>query len=279
LIASFLWWALKNTRVGPDRAHHRRQRSGRACARAIDVNRVRLFWPPWPAAFFAGVGGSFLSLYYPGSWTEGLSSGQGLMAVALVIFARWNPLYCIRRGTALRCGRRARSRACSRSAFQRGYYFFNAAPYIMTLLIMIASVSPKQLPEGRARRTLHHQVKTRTRTMSGLGGFNKSPNGVVLGMVQLQLPNVVTPEDLAAQTQRSSTWSARRAATCRPWIWWSFPNTRCTAFRWIPTRRSCVEWMGRKSPPSSQACIDNDIWGCFSIMELQPGRLCPTIPA
>ena len=30
----------------------------------------------------------------PGSWSEGLSSGQGLMAVALVIFARWNPLSC-----------------------------------------------------------------------------------------------------------------------------------------------------------------------------------------
>lgn len=38
--------------------------------------------------------------------------------------------------------------------------------------------------------------------MSGLGGLNKTPNGVVLGMVQLQLPTVVTPQDLAAQTQR-----------------------------------------------------------------------------
>ena len=37
--------------------------------------------------FLAGVGGAFLSLFYPGSWTQGLSSGQGLMAVALVIFA------------------------------------------------------------------------------------------------------------------------------------------------------------------------------------------------
>jgi formamidase len=38
--------------------------------------------------------------------------------------------------------------------------------------------------------------------MSGLGDLNKSPNGVVLGLVQLQLPNVVTPDDLAAQTDR-----------------------------------------------------------------------------
>eukprot|EP01037_Dinobryon_pediforme_P047729 gene47729-62112_t len=38
--------------------------------------------------------------------------------------------------------------------------------------------------------------------MNGLGGLNKTPNGVVIGLVQLQLPNVVTPADLAAQTAR-----------------------------------------------------------------------------
>ena len=29
--------------------------------------------------------------------------------------------------------------------------------------------------------------------MNGLGGLNKSPNGVVVGVVQLQLPVVATP--------------------------------------------------------------------------------------
>ena len=38
--------------------------------------------------------------------------------------------------------------------------------------------------------------------MSGLGGLNKTPNGVVLGLVQLQLPVVKTPDDLARQTAR-----------------------------------------------------------------------------
>lgn len=38
--------------------------------------------------------------------------------------------------------------------------------------------------------------------MSGLGGLNKTPKGVVFELVQLQLPNVVTPDDLAAQTER-----------------------------------------------------------------------------
>jgi len=38
--------------------------------------------------------------------------------------------------------------------------------------------------------------------MSGLGGLNKTPHGVVLGVVQLQLPVVKTTQDLAAQTQK-----------------------------------------------------------------------------
>ena len=38
--------------------------------------------------------------------------------------------------------------------------------------------------------------------MSGLGGLNKSPNGVVIGLVQLQLPVVDTPAQLAAQGAR-----------------------------------------------------------------------------
>lgn len=38
--------------------------------------------------------------------------------------------------------------------------------------------------------------------MNGLGGLNKSPQGVVIGLVQLQLPVVVTQADLARQTDR-----------------------------------------------------------------------------
>src|ERR1700694_3803742 len=38
--------------------------------------------------------------------------------------------------------------------------------------------------------------------MNGLGGLNKSPEGVVIGLVQLQLPVVVTRQDLARQTDR-----------------------------------------------------------------------------
>ena len=32
----------------------------------------------------------------------------------------------------------------------------------------------------------------------------------------------------------------------------------------------CTTWTGRRSRPSSKACVDNRIWGCFSIMERNP---------
>ncbi len=95
----------------------------------------------------AGVGGAYLSLYYPGSWNEGLSSGQGLMAVALVIFARWNPLACL--GAALLFGGAgALGPALQSVGVSSGYYLFYAAPYVLTLGVLIATSSPRRALAG-----------------------------------------------------------------------------------------------------------------------------------
>ena len=133
-------WALRNTRWG---LVVRTVGDSAAAARAmgISVNFVRLMTTT-VGGFAAGVGGAFLSLSYPGSWNQGLSSGQGLMAVALVIFARWNPLRCI--AAALLFGAAGAIGPSLQSiGITQGYYFFNAAPYILTLGIMIATSSAK----------------------------------------------------------------------------------------------------------------------------------------
>jgi general nucleoside transport system permease protein len=118
-------------------------------ARAMghDVDRVRMY-ATMAGGFLAGVGGSFLSLFYPGSWNEGLSSGQGLMAVALVIFARWDPRRCLW-ASLLFGGAAALGPALQSVGITSGYYLFGAAPYLLTLGIMIATSS--------ARRTLAGQ--------------------------------------------------------------------------------------------------------------------------
>jgi formamidase len=53
--------------------------------------------------------------------------------------------------------------------------------------------------------------------MSGLGGLNKSSRGVVIGLVQLQLPVVSTAAELDAQCQRvcELVGSARRSMPSR----------------------------------------------------------------
>jgi simple sugar transport system permease protein len=98
-------------------------------------------------SFLAGIGGASLSLYYPGVWTERISSGQGLMAVALVIFARWQPWQCLW-ASLLFGGAQALGPAFQSVGIDSYYYLFNAAPYILTLLIMIITCSPKQTLVG-----------------------------------------------------------------------------------------------------------------------------------
>ncbi len=139
--ALIMWWAFANTRWG---LVLRMSGDSAPAARAmgVSVDLVR-FLATLSGGFLAGVGGAFLSLYYPGSWNQGLSSGQGLMAVALVIFARWNPLRCV--AAAMLFGAAgAIGPALQSVGVTQGYYFFNAAPYILTLLIMVASAGSRQ---------------------------------------------------------------------------------------------------------------------------------------
>ena len=131
-------WGLVLRTVGDSRAT--------AEAEGLPVNRIR-FLATTVGGILAGIGGSFLSLYYPGSWNEGLSSGQGLMAVALVIFARWRPMACLY-ASLLFGGAGALGPALQSVGVTSGYYLFNAAPYVLTLGLMIASSSPRRRLAG-----------------------------------------------------------------------------------------------------------------------------------
>jgi ABC-type uncharacterized transport system permease subunit len=140
-LAVLLWWALRNTRWGLV-LRVTGDSATAAHAMGIPVDLVR-FLATAAGGSLAGIAGAFLSLSYPGSWNEGLSSGQGLMAVALVIFARWDPIRCV--GAALLFGAAgAIGPALQSIGISGGYYLFNAAPYVVTLLLMVASSGAKR---------------------------------------------------------------------------------------------------------------------------------------
>jgi len=144
-VAVLLWWAFRGTRVG---LIVRMAGDSADAARAMgyDVDRIRLL-ATVAGGFLAGIGGAYLSLYYPGSWNEGLSSGQGLMAVALVIFARWNPLACFA-AALLFGGAGALGPALQSVGVSTGYYLFYAAPYVLTLCIMVLTSSRSHVLAG-----------------------------------------------------------------------------------------------------------------------------------
>ncbi|MEO0408605.1 MAG: ABC transporter permease [Cyanobacteria bacterium P01_A01_bin.135] len=144
-IAPLMKWFFRTTRWG---LLVRAVGDSPEAARAMGVSifKVRML-SVMAGSFLAGIGGASLSLYYPGVWTERISSGQGLMAVALVIFARWNPVQCLW-ASLLFGGAQALGPALQSVGVQEGYYLFNAAPYVLTLLIMVLTCSPKRTLSG-----------------------------------------------------------------------------------------------------------------------------------
>jgi ABC-type uncharacterized transport system permease subunit len=144
-LSFLLHWLFTRTRWGLNiRAAGDDPQAARALG--VNVNGTR-FIAITVGGALAAVGGAHLTLYFPGIWSEGISGGQGLMAVALVIFARWNPLRCL--AAALLFGGAQALGPSLQSLGVNGYYhFFNASPYLLTLAVMIATCSPNRRLAG-----------------------------------------------------------------------------------------------------------------------------------
>ena len=106
--------------------------------------------------------------------------------------------------------------------------------------------------------------------MSGLGGLNKSKAGVVLGLVQLQLPNVETKDDLAAQTARICELVAKARRNMATMDLVVFPEYALHGLSMDTNPAIMCSLDGPEVAAFKQACVDNRIWGCFSIMEANP---------
>jgi formamidase len=103
--------------------------------------------------------------------------------------------------------------------------------------------------------------------MTGLGGLNRSPDGVVIGLVQAALPVVATRAELAQQADRICTLvgKAKRGMPSLDLV--VFPEYSLHGLS-MDTR---AEIMCRLDGPEvvsfRKACSRERVWGCFSIME------------
>jgi formamidase len=106
--------------------------------------------------------------------------------------------------------------------------------------------------------------------MSGLGGLNKSPAGVVLGMVQLQLPVVKTKAHLKAQTKVVCDMVKKARGNMPSMDLVVFPEYSLHGLSMDTNPEIMCTLDGPEVQAFQNACVDNKIWGCFSIMELNP---------
>ena len=144
-VAFAMAWMFRSTRLGL-RLRIVGDSADAARALGLNINRTRLF-ATMAGSALAGVGGAFLSLVYPGSWNESLSSGQGLIAVALVVFARWSPVGCL--GASLLFGAAGALGPSLQTVGVTSYtYLFYAAPFLLTMVILVATVRPGRSLRG-----------------------------------------------------------------------------------------------------------------------------------
>jgi simple sugar transport system permease protein len=132
--AALVWWFLFRTRWGlslravgeaPDTAFAAGRNPGRIRYRALLVGGL-----------LAGVGAAHLSIAYAMNWTEYMTAGRGFIAIALVIFSKWNPLRAIV-GALLFSGAVAFQLLLQSSGIQVSPFLLNTIPYLLTLLVLI----------------------------------------------------------------------------------------------------------------------------------------------
>ena len=138
LLAPLAWFYIYRTRAGLElRAIG--EYPAAADVLGIRVYRQRYFYV-MVGGLFAGLGGAALTLAITPLWVEGVTAGQGWIAVGLVIFAGWNPLKAAAGSYLFGAIRRLPLDMQNLAFFLRSPYlgyFLNMLPYLFTITVLI----------------------------------------------------------------------------------------------------------------------------------------------
>jgi general nucleoside transport system permease protein len=145
-IVAAVWWVLKTARAGlilravgesHDAAH----------ALGYKVTRIRVMAILFGGAM-AGLGGAYISLIRVPQWVDGITAGQGWIALAIVVFASWRPwrvllgAYLFGGITVLQLNLQAAGSAIP-------VEYLSMAPYLITILVLVIMSS------GRGKASLN----------------------------------------------------------------------------------------------------------------------------
>jgi general nucleoside transport system permease protein len=135
LFVPLSWYFLYKTRPG---LHLRAIGESPQTADALGVNVFKLrYYYTVLGGMLAGLGGAHLSLAYTPGWTEHLTGGRGWIAIALVIFATWDPLRAVV-GALLFGGVNAIQFRLQATGTTIPSSLLNMLPYILTVVVLVA---------------------------------------------------------------------------------------------------------------------------------------------
>ncbi len=138
LLAPLAWFYIYRTRPGLElRAIG--EYPAAADVQGINVNAQRYLYVI-AGGVLAGMGGAALSLAITPLWLEGMTAGQGWIAIGLVIFAGWNPLRAALGSYLFGAIRRLPLDLQILPIFLRNPtwgYFTNMLPYLFTIIVLV----------------------------------------------------------------------------------------------------------------------------------------------
>jgi len=133
--AILVWWLLFRTRWGLGvRAVGENADTAFASGRNPHLIRYQALFV---AGLLVGLGAAHLSIAYAMNWNENMTAGRGFIAVALVIFSKWNPLRAIV-GSLVFSGAVAFQLLLQSSGIQVSPFLLDTIPYLLTLIVLIA---------------------------------------------------------------------------------------------------------------------------------------------
>ena len=145
------WFVLQRTNIGL------KGRAGGEYPTACDTGGITVFRIRYGAVLFsgmmAGLAGSFVSMGQLSSFTEGMVSGKGFMALAVCVFGNYSPKTVLLAALLFGAADALKYRLLTTSL--GGYYqFLNMLPYLITIvaLCMFAKRSNKPACSGVAYR-------------------------------------------------------------------------------------------------------------------------------
>jgi len=133
LLVPLTWFLLFRTRIGL-LVRTAGERADSLTVHGYSVTQMRI-GAVTVGGMLAGLGGAHLSIAYANAWFENMISGRGFIAVALVIFATWNP-FRVMGGAYLFGMAIALGPALQARGYQWNQFALDAIPFVLTLVVL-----------------------------------------------------------------------------------------------------------------------------------------------